>query len=146
MDHLRPNYLEGAQPHLSADNWVEDLWSMTLPSRPRPSFPHRQSITSEASTSLSSSSIRGQTEWKPQKQKISQNWSAGSQPCVTQWNYEPLHTGPHKMDRSWWRVLTKRGPLKKAIANNFSILASRTPWTVWKGKKIWHWKMSPSGW
>ena len=27
----------------------------------------------------------------------------------------------------WWRVLTKRGPLKKVIANNYSILALRTP-------------------
>ena len=30
------------------------------------------------------------------------------------------------MDRSWWRVLTKRGPLMKGIANRFSILALRT--------------------
>ena len=44
-----------------------------------------------------------------------------------------------------WRVLTKRGPLEKGMANHFSILALRTPWTVWKGKKIGHWKMnSPS--
>ena len=26
------------------------------------------------------------------------------------------------MDRSWWRVLTKHGPLEKKMANNFSIL------------------------
>ena len=32
----------------------------------------------------------------------------------------------------WWRVLTKRGPLEKGMANDFSILAFRTPWTVWK--------------
>ena len=38
------------------------------------------------------------------------------------------------MDRSWWRVLTKHGPLEKGMANHFSILALRTPWTVWKGK------------
>ena len=31
-------------------------------------------------------------------------------------------------------------------ANHFSILALRTPWTVWKGKKIGHWKMNSSGW
>ena len=37
----------------------------------------------------------------------------------------------------------KRGPLEKGMANHSSILASRTPWTVWKGKKIWHQKMSP---
>ena len=30
--------------------------------------------------------------------------------------------------------LTKRGPLQKGMANHFSILALRTPWTVWKGK------------
>ena len=27
------------------------------------------------------------------------------------------------MDRSWWRVLTKCGPLEKETANHFSILA-----------------------
>ena len=49
------------------------------------------------------------------------------------------------MDRSWWRGLTKHGPLEKGMASYFSILALRTPWTVWKGKKIGHWKMSSPG-
>ena len=31
------------------------------------------------------------------------------------------------------------------MANHSNILAWRTPWRVWKGKKIRHWKMSPSG-
>ena len=31
------------------------------------------------------------------------------------------------MDGSWWRVLKKRGPLEKGMANHFSILALRTP-------------------
>ena len=35
----------------------------------------------------------------------------------------------------WWRVLTKCGSLEKGMTNHFSILALRTPWTVWKGKK-----------
>ena len=30
----------------------------------------------------------------------------------------------------------------EGMANYFSILAMRTPWTVWKGKKILHWKMN----
>ena len=30
--------------------------------------------------------------------------------------------------------------------NHFSILALRTPWTVWKGKKIGHRKMNSPGW
>ena len=29
--------------------------------------------------------------------------------------------------------------------NHFSILALRTPWTVWKGKKIWPWKVNSLG-
>ena len=73
------------------------------------------------------------------------HWSHGPQSCLTQWNHEPCCVGPPKMDRSWWRVLTKCGPLEKGMANQFSILALRTPWTVWKGKKIWHWKMNTPG-
>ena len=41
--------------------------------------------------------------------------------------------------------LTKCGPLEKGMANHFSILVLRTPWTVWKGKKIQHWEMSTPG-
>ena len=52
-------------------------------------------------------------------------------PCLTQWNYELCCVGPPKTDVSWWRVLTKHGPLEKGITNHFSILALRTPRTVW---------------
>ena len=38
-------------------------------------------------------------------------------------------------DRSWWRVLTKRGPLKKGMASLFSILALRTPMNSIKRQK-----------
>ena len=69
----------------------------------------------------------------------------GSQPCITQWNYEPCHIGPPKTDGSWWGVLTKCGPLEKGMANHFSILALRTKRTLWKGKKIGHWKMNSPG-
>ena len=37
---------------------------------------------------------------------------------------------------SWWRFLTECGPLEKGMANHFSILALRTPWTLWKGKMM----------
>ena len=47
------------------------------------------------------------------------------------------------MDGSWWRVLTKRGPLEKGMANHFSILALRTPWAVWKAKRYDTEKWSP---
>ena len=68
------------------------------------------------------------------------------QPCLIQWNYEPCYVGPPKTEGSWWRVLTKHSPLEKGMASHFSILALRTPWTVWKGKKIGHWKMNFPGW
>ena len=32
----------------------------------------------------------------------------------------------------------KCDPPEKEMANHFSILALRTPWTVWKGKKIYN--------
>ena len=44
------------------------------------------------------------------------------------------------MDGSWWRGLTECGPLENGMANYFSILALRTPWTIWKGKIIGYWK------
>ena len=49
------------------------------------------------------------------------------------------------MVRSWWKVLTKHGPLEKRMANHFRILALKTPWTAWKGKKIGHWEMNSKG-
>ena len=41
--------------------------------------------------------------------------------------YEPCCVGPPETDGSWWRVVTKRGPLEKGMANHFSLLALRTP-------------------
>ena len=38
--------------------------------------------------------------------------------------------GQPKMGGSWWRDLTECGPLEKGMANHFSILALRTPWTT----------------
>ena len=59
---------------------------------------------------------------------------------------KPCPIVPPKTDGSWGRVLTKHNPLEKGMENHFSILASRTTWTVWKGKKMWHWKMNSPCW
>ena len=40
----------------------------------------------------------------------------------------------------------KRVPLEKGMANHFSILALRSPWTEWKGKELGHLKMNSPGW
>ena len=73
------------------------------------------------------------------------NWSQGPQPCLTQWDREPCHVGPPKKDGSLWRVLAKHGQLEKGMVSHFSVLALRTPWIVWKGKKIGHWTMNSPG-
>ena len=39
------------------------------------------------------------------------------------------------MDGSWWRVLTKCGPLEKGMANHFSLLALRTLMNSTKRKR-----------
>ena len=46
----------------------------------------------------------------------------------------------------WKLNLFQCGPLENGMANHFSILALRTPWTVWRGKKIGHWKVNSPGW
>ena len=38
---------------------------------------------------------------------------------------------------NWMQI---RIALEKGMANHFSILALRTPWTIWKGRKIGHLK------
>ena len=101
---------------------------MAPPIRTRPRFPLSQSLLSGSfHDPLSWPSIRGQPEWKPQSEKMKQ---------TDQWKYEPCLVEPHKMDGSWWRLLTKYDPFKKGMTNHFSILALKTPWTVGKGKKI----------
>ena len=49
---------------------------------------------------------------------------------------KPYRVWPPKTGGSWWRGLTECGPLEKGMANHFSILALRTPWTVWKDEMI----------
>ena len=56
-----------------------------------------------------------------------------------------MPTGQPRVGRSWWRGLTECGPLEKGMANRFSILALRTPWTVGKGKMIGYWKRNSLG-
>ena len=118
-------------------------WTWPHPPKHHPVSPSVSHSHQEASKSLLSLSIRGQTEWKPQSQQTNQT---DHMPCLAQRNHEPCCLGSPKTDGSWQRVLTKRGPLEKGMENHFSSLALRTSWTVWKGKKVWHWKMNSPDW
>ena len=135
---LRPNYREGTQPHPSAENWIKDLLSKALPTRARPTFTHSQSLPPGGFHEPLILIHQRADRMKTTTTENQPNWSHGPQPCLTQWTYEPCPVGPPTTDGAWWRVLAKGGPLEKGMANRFSILALRTPWTVWKGKKVWH--------
>ena len=87
-----------------------DLLNLALPIRIRPSFPQSPFLSLGSFHKLLILICQ-----RPDcmKTTITENypiWSDGPQPCLTQWNYEPSHVGPPKMDGSWWRVLTKCGP------------------------------------
>ena len=94
--------------------------------------------------SLLSLSIRGQTKWTPKYRKVTKliTWTTALSNSMKLWAMPCRATQDR---RSWWRDLTKRGPLEKGMTNHFSILALKTPWTVWKAKKIGQWKMNFQG-
>ena len=56
-----------------------------------------------------------------------------------------MPVGLPKAGGSWWRGLTECGPLENGMANHFTILALRTPWTVWKDIMIGYWKRNSPG-
>ena len=49
------------------------------------------------------------------------------------------------MDGSWWRLLTKHGPLEKGMANHFSILALKIPWAEKLGAGYCPWGYKEPG-
>ena len=117
---------------------------MALPTRTRTGFPESQSLSSGSLRELLILIYQKVGRMKTTITENETNWSHGSQTCLTQWNYEPGCVGSPKKDGSWCRVLTKCDPLEKGIASHVSILALRTPWTVWKSKTIWHWMINPT--
>ena len=90
------------------------------------SFPHSQSIPSGSFHKPLILIHQRADRMKTTVTENYPNWSHGSQSGLTQRNCEPCHVGPPKMDGSWWRVLSKHGPLEKGLPNQFSILALRS--------------------
>ena len=102
-----------------------------LPTNARPSFPHSQSLPSG---SLHQPLILIHQRADRMGNTVTENklkWLHGSQPCVTQWNSKPCHVGPPKTVGSWWRALTKCGPLETEMANDSAFL----PWDPIDGMK-----------
>ena len=100
-------------------------WAWPRPSEQGLVSPSVSLSHQEASISFLSLSIRGQTEWKPQSQKTNQQitWITALSNSMRLWAMPCRAT---KMDGSWWRLLTKCGPLEKGMVNHFGVLALRT--------------------
>ena len=118
---------------------------MALPNRENPVFPTASPSHQEASISLLSSSIRGQTKGKPQSQKTDQQitWIIALSNSVKLWAILCRAS-----QDGWITVKTshKMWSTSKGMASHLSILTLTTPWTVWKGKKLWHRKTNSPGW
>ena len=90
----------------------------------------------EASISFLSLSIRGQTEWKPQSQKLIKliTWTTALSNSMKLWAM------PCRTNQDGWVMVEssdKMWSTGQGMANYSSTFALRSPWRVWKGKKIW---------
>ena len=63
-------------------------------------------------------------------------------------NSMKLQAMPCRATQDGWVMVessAKTWSIGEGNGNHFNILAWRTPWAVWKGKKIGHWKMNSPG-
>ena len=145
MHNTQENSREGTQLHPSTENWIKDLLRMTPPIKTRPSIPLSLSHQ-EVFISLLSFSIRGQTEWKSKHRKLTKliTWTTALSNSMKLWAMPCRANQDRRVMVQMTRHFqwTKCGPLEKGMAKHFSIPALSTPWIVWKGKKIGHWKMN----
>ena len=117
-----PHFKQQGGNTAPSENWIKNLLSMALPIRTRPGFPLSQSLPS--GSFQNPLSHQRADRMKTAITENWSNWSHGAQPCLSQWNYEPCRVRIPKTDGSSWRVLTKRGPQEKGMADHFSTL----PW------------------
>ena len=109
---LRSNNREGAQTFPSIENWIKGLLSMAPPIRTWPSYPSVSLSHQVASISLFSFSIRGRHTENHNHRKLTNliTWTTALSNSVNLWAVLCRAT---QMDRYWWRVLTKYGPLER---------------------------------
>ena len=141
---LRSKNREGTQPCPSTENWVKDLLSMAPPIRTRPSLPLSQSLPSEASISLFPYPSEGRQNENHNYKKLIKliTWTTTLSNSMKLWAMPCRATQDEQVmvessDKTW--------STGEGMANHLNILYLRTPWTVWKSKKIGYWKMNSLG-
>ena len=124
----------------STENWIKDLLSMALPIGVRPRFPHSQFLPSGSFHTPHSYPSEGRQNGNRNYRKLTKliTWITALSNSMKLWAMLCRATQDgwvmvESSDKAW--------SAEKGMAN-FSILALRTPWTVWKGKRIWHWMMN----
>ena len=143
--HLRTNYREGVEPHLLAENWIKDLLNMALPAEQDPVFPTTSPFHQEACTILLSSSIIGQTVWKPNHRKLAKliTWITALSNSVKLWAMPCSATQDgwvmeENSDKTW---STGERNDKSAHYSCFENPMS----SMKRQKKMWHWNMNSPG-
>ena len=126
----------------STKNKIYGAWPR--PSEQDPVSPSVSLCHQEASISLLSFSIRGQTKWNHNHSKVTKliTWILTLSNSMKRWAMpcRAIQDGQVMMESS-----DKTWSSREGNANHFSILALRTPWTAWKRKKTGQWKMNSLG-
>ena len=122
------------------------FWAWPRPSEQDPVSPTVSLSHQEASISLLSFSIRGRQNENHNHRKLIKliTWTTALSNSMKLWAMPCRATQDGRVmvessDKTW-------STGEEGMANHFSILALRTPWIVWKGKKIGRWKMNSPGW
>ena len=138
------NNREGAQPHPPKRKLYYKIYgAYPCPSEQDPVSLSVSLSHQEASIGLLSST-KEQTDWKPHSQKTKQSDDMDHSLVLDQGNSAMLCRATQdgwimveSSDKTWSTGEGNGKPLQ--------ILAVRTIWTVWIGKKIGHWKMKSPG-
>ena len=112
---------------------------MDLPTRARPSFPHRQPLLSGSFPVYYPHPLEGRQNENHNQRKLIKliTWITVLSNSMKIWGM------PCRATQDKWVMLEnscKKWSSGEGNANYFSLLALRTPWTIWNGKKIGHLK------
>ena len=127
----------------------QKIWLKSCPAWPHPSEQDPVSLSvslshQEASISLLSFSIRGQTDWKPQSQKTNHliTWTTALSNSMKPWT---MPCRAIQDDRFMGEISDKICSTGERNDKPLQHSCLENTMTVWKGKKIGHWKMNSPG-
>ena len=124
VHHQLPEFTQTHVHRVSDANQPSHPLSSPSPPAPNPTASESFPMSQLFEWGGQSTGVSALASFLPKK---SQGWSPSEWTGWISLQIQPM---------DWLNLLTECGPLEKGMANHFSILALRTPWTVWKGKMI----------